>query len=48
MNRSRIDEPIMQQGGVRLSDLLVDGRPNPEEVCVRTEQRRIMNQGLKA
>jgi RNA polymerase sigma-70 factor, ECF subfamily len=43
-----IDEPITRQGGVRLSDLLVDRRPSPEEVCVRTEQRRIMNQGLKS
>jgi RNA polymerase sigma-70 factor, ECF subfamily len=43
-----IDEPVTRQGGVRLSDLLVDGRPNPEEVCVRTEERRIMKQGLKS
>ncbi len=42
-----IDEPIQQRGGARLSDLLVDGRPNPEEVVVRTEQRRILNQGLR-
>lgn len=42
-----IDEPLVQQGGVRLSELLVDSRPNPEEVCVRTERCRILNQGLK-
>jgi RNA polymerase sigma-70 factor (ECF subfamily) len=42
-----IDGPIAQQGGVRFSDLLVDGRPNPEEVCVRREQRRLLNEGLK-
>jgi RNA polymerase sigma-70 factor, ECF subfamily len=45
--REPIDEPIAQQGGVRFSDLLVDGRPNPEEVCLRREQRRILNEGLK-
>jgi RNA polymerase sigma-70 factor, ECF subfamily len=42
-----IDEPIAQQGGLRFSDVLVDGRPNPEEVCARREQRRLLNQGLK-
>lgn len=42
-----IDEPIVRQGGIRLSELLVDGHPSPEEVCVRTEQRRIMGQGLR-
>ena len=42
-----IDEPIAGHGGVRLSDLLVDGRPNPEEVCMRAEQRRILNVGLR-
>ena len=42
-----IDEPIAREGGVRLSDLLVDERPNPEEVCARTEQLRIVDQGLK-
>jgi len=42
-----IDEPVGQQGGVRLSELLVDSRPGPEEACVRAEQRRILNQALK-
>jgi RNA polymerase sigma-70 factor, ECF subfamily len=42
-----IDEPMMPEGSRRLSDLLVDGRPNPEEVCARTEQRRILHQGLE-
>lgn len=42
-----IDEPIAGQSGLRLSDLLVDGRPNPEEVCARREQRRILNAGLR-
>ena len=42
-----IDEPIVYPGGVRLSNLLVDGRPNPEEACMRTEQRQIMAAGLK-
>lgn len=43
-----IDAPMQQQpGSRRLADLLVDGRPNPEEVCARREQRRIVNQGLK-
>jgi len=42
-----IDEPIVSQGGVRLSDLLVDARPNPEEACMRTEQRQMMAVGLK-
>jgi RNA polymerase sigma-70 factor, ECF subfamily len=27
--------------------MLVDGCPNPEEVCARREQRRILNQGLQ-
>jgi RNA polymerase sigma-70 factor, ECF subfamily len=43
-----IDEPAMQEGGVRISELLVDSRPNPEEACVRAEQRRILNQALKS
>lgn len=42
-----MDEQITHQGGFRLSDLLVDRSPNPEEVCVRTEQRRILSEGLK-
>jgi RNA polymerase sigma-70 factor (ECF subfamily) len=42
-----IDEPIVQQGGARFCDLLIDERPNPEEICLRSEQRRILNQGLK-
>jgi len=42
-----IDEPIAGQSGVRLSDLLVDGRPNPEELCARKEQRRILSAGLR-
>jgi RNA polymerase sigma-70 factor, ECF subfamily len=42
-----IDETAAEQGGVRLSELLVDSRPNPEEACVRTERRRILNQHLK-
>jgi RNA polymerase sigma-70 factor, ECF subfamily len=42
-----IDEPIAGQSGVRLSDLLVDGRSNPEELCARREQRRILNAGLR-
>ncbi|HTS08727.1 MAG TPA: sigma-70 family RNA polymerase sigma factor [Candidatus Eisenbacteria bacterium] len=42
-----IDEPMMQEGSRRLSDQLVDGRPNPEEVCARAEQRRILHQGLE-
>lgn len=42
-----IEKPIVGQGSLRLSDVLVDRRPNPEEVCVRTEQRRILHQGLR-
>jgi RNA polymerase sigma-70 factor, ECF subfamily len=42
-----IDEPMMQRGSLRLSDTLVDGRPNPEEVCARAEQRRILRRGLR-
>lgn len=42
-----IDDPVVPLGGVRLSDLLVDRRPDPEEVCLQTEQRRILNQGLR-
>jgi RNA polymerase sigma-70 factor, ECF subfamily len=42
-----IDEPIAHGRGLRLYDLLVDGRPNPEEACARNEQRRILNAGLK-
>jgi RNA polymerase sigma-70 factor, ECF subfamily len=43
-----IDEPVAQQGGVRFSDLLIDGRPDPEEDCLREEQRRILTEGMKA
>lgn len=42
-----IDEPIAGHGGIRLSELLVDGKPNPEEVCMRAEQCRILNVGLR-
>jgi RNA polymerase sigma-70 factor (ECF subfamily) len=42
-----IENPIGGQDGVCLSDLLVDSRPNPEQVCVCNEQRRILNQGLR-
>jgi RNA polymerase sigma-70 factor, ECF subfamily len=42
-----IDEPVAQQGGLRISELLVDSGPSPEEACVRAEQRRILNQALK-
>jgi RNA polymerase sigma-70 factor (ECF subfamily) len=42
-----IDEVMTEQGNVRFSDMLVDRRPNPEEVCVRREQLRMMNQGLR-
>jgi RNA polymerase sigma-70 factor (ECF subfamily) len=42
-----IDEPIVGLSGVRLSDLLIDRRPNPEELCARSEQRRILNAGLR-
>ena len=42
-----IDEPVVCQRGVRLSDLLIDGHPTPEEACMRTEQRRLLNAGLK-
>jgi RNA polymerase sigma-70 factor, ECF subfamily len=42
-----MDEPVVQQGGVRPSEFLVDSRPNPEEACARAEQRWILNQALK-
>jgi RNA polymerase sigma-70 factor, ECF subfamily len=42
-----IDALAMQHGFDRFSDMLVDGCPNPEEVCARREQRRILNQGLQ-
>ena len=42
-----IDDPVVQLGGVRLSDLLVDRRPDPEAVCQQIEQHRILNQGLR-
>jgi RNA polymerase sigma-70 factor, ECF subfamily len=42
------ENPIGGQDGVCLSALLVDARPNPEQVCVCNEQRRIINQGLKS
>lgn len=42
-----IDEPIAGHGGIPLSELLVDGKPNPEEVCMRAEQCRILNVGLR-
>jgi RNA polymerase sigma-70 factor (ECF subfamily) len=43
-----IEEPIPGQGGACLSDRLVDTQPNPEEALLRTEQHRILKQGLKS
>jgi len=42
-----IDEPMTEHGSVRFSDLLVDGRPNPEQLYARAEQRRLVNEGLQ-
>jgi RNA polymerase sigma-70 factor, ECF subfamily len=42
-----IEKLIGQQGSLRLSDVLVDGQPSPEEVYARAEQRQILNQGLQ-
>jgi RNA polymerase sigma-70 factor (ECF subfamily) len=42
-----IDKPIARQHNLRLSDVLVDGQPNPEEVYAHTERRQILNQGLQ-
>lgn len=41
-----IDRPMVEEG-LRFSELLVDERPNPEEVCVRAEQRRILSRAFK-
>ncbi len=41
-----IDAPGAQQDRAPLSELLVDRSPNPEEVCLQRERRRIVNQGL--
>jgi RNA polymerase sigma-70 factor (ECF subfamily) len=43
-----IEKPIPGQRDFCLVDMLIDGRPSPEQVCVRNEQRRILNQGLKS
>lgn len=43
-----IDELMVELGSIRISDLLVDGHPNPEELYERTEQRRLVNQELRA
>jgi RNA polymerase sigma-70 factor, ECF subfamily len=42
-----IDDPIGDLGFTRFSDLLVDGRPSPEEVCAWKEQRQILYRGLQ-
>jgi RNA polymerase sigma-70 factor (ECF subfamily) len=42
-----IDDLMTEQGSGRFSDVLVDERPNPEQVCAQAEQRRILNQGLR-
>src|SRR5215469_3834714 len=43
-----IEKPIGQQGGLRLSDVLVDRQPNPEEAYAHTERQQILNQGLQS
>ncbi len=42
-----VDEHVTHQCALPLLDLLVDGRPDPEEACARAEQRRILNAGLE-
>jgi RNA polymerase sigma-70 factor, ECF subfamily len=42
-----IDELIIQRGRAPFSDMLVDNSPDPEQLCLRTEQRQILYQGLK-
>jgi RNA polymerase sigma-70 factor, ECF subfamily len=42
-----IDEPVMQPGSTRLCERLVDARPNPEEVFIRTERLHLLKQGLQ-
>ena len=42
-----IDEPMGDQGFTPFSGVLVAGRPSPEEVCARREQRRILYRGLR-
>ena len=47
MSWSRLANLLPQQGGVRFFDLPVDQRPDPEEACLRSEQRRMLNQAFK-
>lgn len=42
-----LDGLLLEHGSVRFSDMLVDKRPNPEELYARTEQRRLVDQELR-